>query len=407
MSAASTNTAPTYQSASEGASSSGNRWILPVALGAVVLLVILLIWLFRGKPELHTGYGRRMGGEHRDSVNGTLVLSEMFRLSGRTVTTTERLSPKLRKYSTIVWFPNDYDVPTKEQRQFLEQWLAEDSNRTLIYVGRDYDAASAYWAKVLPTAPADQKDEVRHKLAEAKSRYAEERARLPKDEYARWFVVREGAPRKVTKLEGDWADGIDQTNLDISLHSRLAKPASQDVPKDDNQATPHFEPLLTSEGDSLIARVRDPYDSRAGKVIVVTNGSMLLNYPLINHENRKLAGKLINECEVDGAVAFLESDRGGPPIDAKSKDKPDREWPYPMNAIVFHLVMLSLVYCLAKSAIFGRARELPADTPSDFGKHISALGKLMQRTKDQAYAYARLQQYRLHGKRDSGKSHKK
>lgn len=400
--------APTYHSASE-ATAGGNKWVLPLSLGCVVLVVILAFWWFRGGPELHTGYGRRMGSEHRDSVNGTVVLSEMFRQSGRSVTSVEKLSPKLRKFQTIVWFPNDFDVPTADQREFLEQWMSEDSNRTVIYVGRDYDAATAYWSKVLPTAPDSQKEEIKRRLAEAKSKFSQSSARMPKDAYARWFVTRDGKPRKITKLEGDWATGIDASKVDISLNTRLDAPQKKDRPKGTDHTIPNFEPLLTSEGEPLVTRVTEPDDAwgYGGQVIVVSNGSMLLNYPLINHENRKLAGKLIAECEPMGAVAFLESEEGGPVIEKKGNEKPSAAWPFPLNAIVFHLVMLSLVYCLARTAIFGRARELPTESPSDFGKHIAALGKLMQRTKDQAYAYARLQQYRQHAKRDSGKTHKK
>jgi hypothetical protein len=399
--------APTYHSTTE-ASSAGNKWVLPVALVGVVLLVALLIWLFRGSPDLDTGYGRRTGPEYRASVNGTVVFSEMFRQSGRNVTSIDKLSPKLQKYSTIVWFPDDFGVPTKEQREQLELWLTGGTDRTLIYVGRDYDAATAYWTRVLPTAPPEQATEIKRKLADAKSKFAEQRARLPKEEDAEWFKVQESSLKKVTKVEGPFANPNteDAKNLDITLNSRLVKPIAKVV---NGIEDPIVESLLSSEGDDLIYKVEKSEREwgDGGKIIVVTNGSMLLNYPLINKENRKIAGKLIAECAPDGDVAFLESGRGGPSIDKKSTEKPDREWPFPMNAIVFHLVMLSIVYCLARSAIFGRARELPADSPSDFGKHISALGKLMQRTKDQTYAFARLQQYRQHGKRDSGKTHKK
>lgn len=396
--------APTYHSTSE-ASAAGNKWVLPAALVAVVLFVGLLIYLFRGAPELETGYGRRTGADYRASVNGTVVLSELFRKSGRTVTSIDKLSAnKLRKYSTIVWFPNDFGVPTLEQRKELEQWLSEQSNRRLIYVGRDYDAATAYWSRVLPTAPASQIPEIKRKLADSKSKFAEERARMPQDADARWFIVREGSVKKVTKVEGEWSKDLDATQLDITLNSRLDQPTAKDEKTRD--LLPKFKTLLSSEGEPVIYRASRP-EWNNGQIIVVTNGSILLNYPLINKENRKIAGKLIAECAPGGDVAFLESGRGGPTIEKKSSEKPDREWPFPMNAIVFHLVMLSVVFCLGRSAIFGRALELPADSPSDFGKHITALGKLMQRTKDQNYAYARLQQYRQHGKRDSGKSHKK
>ena len=398
--------APTYHSAGE-ASATGNKWTLPAVLVGAVLLIALLIWLFRGTPELETGYGRRMGPNHRASVNGTIVFSEMFRFSGRTTTSVNQLSPKLRKYQTIVWFPNDFEAPKEEQRKFLEQWMSEGYGRTLIYVGRDYDAATAYWSEVLKDAPKEQVDEIKHKRSEAKSKFAEERARMPKEEYARWYVLRESKARKATTLAGPWAADIDAKQADIAVSSELDKPTKKDRPKDNKDELPEYEPLLTSEKETLIAKVTDDNRWNQGQIFVVANGSMLLNYPLINHENRKIAGKLIDECSPDAQVAFLESGPGGPSIEKKAADKQEREWPFPLNAIIFHLVMLSLVFCLGRSAIFGRARELPVEPASDFGKHIAALGKLMQRTKDQAYAYARLQQYRQHGKRDSGKSHKK
>ncbi|QDU29199.1 hypothetical protein ETAA8_43060 [Anatilimnocola aggregata] len=397
-------TARTYRSATE--KPEGSPYTLPAILGGLVLLVFLVVWLMRGSEQLQTGYGQRLGNENRASVNGTLAFSEMFRNAGHSVTSLDKLSPRLRKYQTIVWFPDDFGVPTLEQRQFIENWLAESSGRTLIYVGRDYDAATAYWSQIQPQAPADQAVEIRRKLADAKSRFATQRAMLPKDKFGGWFVLRDGPPRKVTALQGEWAEGIDPLKADIRIASQLVEPTEKDVTS--NQGTPPetFEPLLESDGDVIIARVSGNAFG-GGQIIVVANGSTLLNYPLINHEHRKLAGRLIAESDPLGDVAFLESGEGGPRVEHRHLAKVNSEWPFPMNAIVFHLVMLAMVYCLARSAIFGRARRLIGDTPTDFGKHITALGKLMQRTKDQSYAYARLQQYRQHGKRDSGKAHKK
>ncbi len=393
----------TFRSTSE---KSDSNYTLPLIIGGLVLLVLFLVWLFRASPGLQTNYGKRTGSEDRASVNGTIVLSDLFRQAGHGVTSVDRLSPRLRKYHTLVWFPDDFGVPTTEQRDFLEQWLAKESGRTVVYVGRDYDAAGAYWARVQPLAPPEQAAEVRRQLAEAKSKFAEARARLPKERFGGWFTLREGTPRKVTTLQGPWAAGIDARKTDITLASRLEIPQKADLTGNNAGGLPeNYDTLLKSEKDILVSRVSDS-SWGDGQIIVVANGSMLLNYPLINHEHRKLATKLIAECS-SGNVAFVESGRGGPPVEHRATKKRHQEWPYPMNAIVFHLMMLAIVFCLARSTIFGRARRLPIEAPTDFGKHISALGKLMQRTKDQAYAYARLQQYRQHGKRDSGKSHKK
>jgi hypothetical protein len=396
---------PTFRSASE--KTEGNKYLLPGLLVGLIVLVLLIVWLTRGAPQLQTGYGRRNGDSYKTSVNGTSVLADMYRRRGHGVVSADRLSPALEKYNTIVWFPDDFDVPKTEQRAFLEQWMTNGGNRgelrTVIYVGRDYDAATAYWKRVQPQAPAEQQEEVKRQLAQAKSKFDTERARIPKSRDAGWFTMRDAPPRQVTTLQGTWAAGIDAKKADITIGCRL-DPAKTKTSGDPNNKV---EPLLVSEKDVLISRLTQNDNAwGGGKVIVVANGSMLLNYPLINHEHRKIAGKLISASE-PGNVVFLESGPGGPAVEHKSVKKKKQEWPYPMNAIVFHLVALAVIFCLARSAIFGRAKTLPTETPADFGKHIQALGKLMQKTKDQAYAYARLQQYRQHGKRDSGKTHKK
>ena len=132
----------------------------------------------------------------------------------------------------------------------------------------------------------------------------------------------------------------------------------------------------------------------------------------MNHEHRKLAARLVNECGSAGKVAFVESYAGGPPVlDKEPAD--DASSPlafmdvWPLNAIIIHLTVLGIIFCLARSPIFGRPRELPPESSADFGKHVAALGDLLARTKDQQYALARLQQYRELAKRDSGKSHLK
>src|SRR5256885_9499747 len=65
---------------------------------------------------------------------------------------------------------------------------------------------------------------------------------------------------------------------------------------------------------------------------------------------------------------------------------------WPLNAILLHVAVLGIIICLSRSLIFGRPRDLPGDSPSDFGKHVAALGKLLARTKDRNYAQARLAQ---------------
>ena len=47
-----------------------------------------------------------------------------------------------------------------------------------------------------------------------------------------------------------------------------------------------------------------------GEIIVVSNGSFLVNYALVDQDNRRLAAKLIDQCS-NGEVLFLESGNEG------------------------------------------------------------------------------------------------
>ena len=124
-----------------------------------------------------------------------------------------------------------------------------------------------------------------------------------------------------------------------------------------------------------------------------------MNLPLVNHEHRKLAGKLVAACGPTGKVVFLESGPGGPTV---YDDEPDADGPtgfeiftvWPVGLIVLHLTVLGITACLALFPIFGRPRQLEDDSPADFGKHVQALGELLEATDDQDYALQSIQHYR-------------
>jgi len=390
----------------------GGGLALPIvgAIGAVILILVGLLMAMRRDERLPTAYGQRRGGEAARSVNGTAVLAEMFRKSGHRVTTTSRFSPRLNKFDVIVWVPDDFGPPDKEHRDYLEQWLNSDPyrTRTVVYVGRDYNAALDYWERVVPETPPAQAAEARHRQVEARAAWESARSAMPANEDAEWFAARrDGKPEKIDKLEGPWAEGIDASKTDIRLEGRFDMPKVADRKEDD----PTPELLLGSGTDSLAFRITDE-QWHDGQVIVIANGSFVLNYPLVNHENRKLAAKLIEECGDGQNVIFVESDADGPKIINKdpvggmpSSLELLKVWP--LNAILLHLTVLGIILCLARSPIFGRPRELPGDSPADFGKHVAALGKLLAATKDRNYAHARLVQYRQIAERRSGRSHLK
>jgi hypothetical protein len=334
--------------------------------------------------DLNTIYGQRQG-PGSGSINGTAVWAEMFEKAGHTVVSMRLLSPRLRKRAeAIVWVPDNFDPPSDEVRDWLEKWLSEGTGRTLIYVGRDFDAAPWYWEQVAPKAPTALQAEIARRRQSAQGVYDVERSTTTPMQSCPWFTIdRSNKPHSVHALQGDapWTDAIDGSKLDIRLHGRI-------VP------APDAEVLLKSKNDVLVSS--RPVGN--GRLIVVVNGSLVLNGPLVNHEHRKLAGMLV--CQIGPprkTVVFLES-AGGPPIVDKD---PHLAYPGPMeifhvwpaNWILLHLLVLGVLFCFFRYPLFGRPREPKPEPTSDFGKHIDALASLLAKTRDHAYANARLAQY--------------
>ncbi len=331
-------------------------------------------------------YGRRSGAGATSSVNGTAVLAEMFERYGHRVHTHLSLSPRIRaRADCIVWFPNDFRPPSSETCDWIDNWLAESPGRTLIYVGRDFDAASFYWRKIRPQAPPEQKKEVIRRLQEAESEFQSARATLTGVEQCELFAL-DGrlAPRQVRTLQGDpyWLEGVDPSGVEIELNGRLTPPGWAEV-------------LLESDEDVLVS-----LEYRGdGQVIVVANGSFLLNLPLVNREHRKLAGKLIGELGPPGqTVVFLESGPGGPRV---LEEDPGVKVPtgmeifhtWPASWILIHASLLGILFCFWRFPIFGRPRDPQPESQKDFGRHIEALGELLEQSQDRSYAMSQVLHY--------------
>ena len=370
-----------------------------------VLLCLLLSVSGCSREEIDETYGREQIYVGGHGVNGTAVLADMFEQSGCKVRRWTRMSPKLRQADVIVWIPDSFQPPSAEQRGFVEEWLRNESGRSLIYVGRDYDATITYWDKAIVGASADDAKEFRSLRKAAQSRHDLERSFMPGEEFAGWFVVRShGELRKIEAVEGPWGTDIDTSRAEIQLHGSLDIPEPADLPPGTRiDALPQCELLLSSAGTPIVTRVtRDEWvDSQ---IIIVANGSFLLNFPLVNHEHRKLAYRLVKEVTSDEQqsepkkVSFLESQGNGPKV---YYEEPRPAWSsgfevftsWPLGIILLHLFALGFVYCVSRFPIFGKPRVPPRDAVSDFGKHVTALGKHLQRSGDVEYARQKVDQY--------------
>ena len=373
---------------SRAPSGTGLSRFVPVGVFILVLVGLVALVLWGGPDDIDGTYGRRKGGSW-SSVNGTGVLAGLFEQAGHTVFSWRMLSPRLRRRADcIVWFPDDFQPPSEKICDWLEDWLTEQPNRTLIYVGRDFDAAIWYWEQIQPNAPQDQRQEILRRKLEAKVHFSQNLLAPATTEECNWFTLKGGQKhREVRSLDGNpqWLEGVDPAKLEIELNHRLIP--SRDV-----------EVLLESEGDVLVSTER----FHQSRLIVVANGSFLLNLPLVNHEHRKLAGQLIDEIGPPGqtgqTVVFLESGAGGllvldsdPTAGPPSVLHIFNRWP--TNWILLHVAAVGIIFCVSRFPIFGRPRDLEPEGTSDFGRHIDAVAEFLQRSGDSTHATARLLHY--------------
>jgi len=380
------------------------RWRAACRVACACALLVTLTGC-REPDELEVTYGRQRG-KGAASVNGTSVLAGMFEEAGLRVSNWSHLAAALKEQDVIVWTPDDFDPPDSETREFFEQWFAEGTHKTLVYIGRDYDAAPAYWETMLAEAPPSERLELMRRLAQATAFHDTERLSMPAEEASEWFTARRDQPRRrVTQLTGPWSEGLDASRSDIRVRGLLCIPTEQELESSWGEAVPteyrrpDYTPLLTGNEATLVSRITKPTWGE-GQVLVVTNGSFLLNLPLVNHEHRKLAGRLIAACGPGERVAFLASGPGGPHV-WESMDAPRASTAPEHVVLLVQWCLLGLAYCFCIFPIFGRPKTLPDTTPSEFVQHVDALGELLKRTRDEQYARSQIAHYHTITRRES------
>ena len=304
--------------------------------------------------ELDDSYGGSTRRYLSTSVNGVDVLAGMFADAGHQVSTRRTLiTSSMERVQTIVWFPDDVDAPSDEVCSWFDDWLAADEDRTLVYVGRDFDAADFYWKKMAPQVSPSQQKAYRDRVGSEQSL----RPPVVPDEsmHCPWFAIDGVIPGDLHRLTGPWSQGIDGSKTELYLKERLAP----NMP---------VRELLAAGGDVMAWTAR-PSHSDGGALIAVANGSFLLNLALVNHEHRKLAGKLIESVAPAGRVVFLESGPGGPPIDPPAGESALAHLfgTWPLGVILLHSVVLGIIFCFARWPIFGRAKIRRPRTPRTSG----------------------------------------
>ncbi len=368
------------------------------------LVVALLGGCGYQEQTLPTTYGKRTGTDAK-SINGTKALSEMFRAAGYHVRSFNSISPRTLQYDVIIWVPDSFEGPSLPLQETILDWLEEDNGRTFVYIGRDFDASISYWNTILSQVDLAQKLDVMRQRSLAIQQFDQYRNTQPAEADYTWFKTKRDVPRRIARnLQGTWASGVDGRQTEIVLRSEL-------IPPHPDQLYQSLEDLgqqgyLLEDQEVLLAAGDEPIVVRLGneyfenQIILINNGSFLLNLPLVNPEHRKLAAHLIDECDTSyGAqsVAFLETG-GYVPIrnaDDSTQGTSGWEWlkKWPLNLVGLQMAWWLIVLCFALYPIFGRAKKLPSSSTSDFKKHIDSVGDLLEATDDHGYAQLRLQQY--------------
>lgn len=377
----------------------------------LMLLCSLLVGCGDSRWKVESAYGK-VRGVQGGGVNGLGVFAGMLENDGYRVSTWDKLSPKLERADVIVWAPDDYTPPFEEAREWYEEWLAAKP-RTLIYIGRDYDAEPDYWRQVSPTVDPIERIQTLRSLAAAETRVQTDRLETPEKEFAGWFTFKRRAPQPEPSVysspDSYWNDLLTTGPPEARLASEIAIPVEADAAAGEWFDVYNFEPLVIADGEPFAYRI-ESHRFPESQILVVVNGSTLLNFGLTKPGNVSFAEELMVEVANVSAMAhtnnayFVESGRAGLSVreaDASSSFTGlEPLTVYPVNLILLHLLVLGIVLCLALFPYFGRPYDPPRKDKGDFGRYLTGIGELLARTRNTTYAVDKLNEWKKASKRD-------
>ena len=332
-------------------------------------------------PGVETTYGFSRG----ESINGTGAFAELLRARGHIVRSAYRLNDEVKGWAdVIVRFAPSSGPPEKKEAAWYTDWLTDGEGRCAIYVARDYDAEPDYWDEVLEHLDKGADAETRGRVEDARKEardWVEKLPRLPKEGATPedWFAVTEPStpPAVCETLGGPWGEDLDPGRVALPRHEALK--------------VEWETPLLKGDGLPLAIQWHPSDDAR---VLVVANGSFLLNGALLNRARRPLAERVADWVgDPPRRVAFVEGGRvlggrRGPPSVFELLRVSPFGW------VAAQMLALGLAACMARAPRLGRPRpEAPSDEDRP-AAHPEALGALLAKTRQAADARAILDTYR-------------
>lgn len=325
---------------------------------------------------------------HGDSVNGVRVFLSYLKAQKHSVSIAGSLSPSVYDGGDVlIYFDRGAGISSSAQT-WLTRWLWDIPGRDLILVCRDADAEVQYWEQVLneyaSQYSAEQIQRIQDELNSAKVRERYNARREVELTHDGWYGQKplEGEARLIEQVSvhEEWQQYFPSTDgFQIRQCRKLVLPEGA-------------EPLVTAGDDVLVSRQQ----VGESNVWVVANATLLFNYPLINHQNRRLAGALSASLGEERWIVLVRNAILGQDV----KSDPPTLWGlltiHPINWISAHVFVALLLYILYGLAIFGRPREIVRRESYRFARHIQAMGKLLQATGDVAFAQQKIAAYKRH-----------
>ncbi|MEZ6094502.1 MAG: hypothetical protein R3C03_09740 [Pirellulaceae bacterium] len=369
-----------------------------VAIGVMSLAVCLCTF-----GQVPSDYGKSRGIISRNSVNGTLTFFDMFEDYNWEQASAKNYLPKnLDRYTTIVWMPDSHTAPSTEITQHLKKWLKGKSGRTLIYVGRGYDSQFDYWNEAVKNSDGAQKKNALRLKGLARFPDQQEDFSWLASAYSNeceWFNIVDRSTLTWNKsFTSDFVAPLDQSPT-LKWGKNVLAPNETTIEKPRTLLELDGQPFMFEYVYNVYSSTYSYGYSDDSRCIVINNGSMLLNYPLVHDVNREFAQELVERTNF-GSVLFVESGPFGPAI---SNGGYEGTWKWisiqPICYIAPQVMAIGVLILFAFFPILGNPRQGIVPSRKSYANHIEAIGLLLEKSADSGKAQSIVRDYfRLTGR---------
>lgn len=354
------------------------------------LTVLLLALSGSGcNTYLDTEYGTPQGR----SINGIGSFVDLVKGTGRQVQVWRAVSERMGSdIDSVIVFHSDFEQIPKERIAHFRQLLRESSIQTFIIVARDSDCAIDYWRQVasLPELTAEEKRSADSAAANASRELKMEALREFDPEFGYYGLTHADRTNQPDVITVD----VESDGVASQIKSRWLLNRKLELNDD--------AVVLWSTGDEPL--LAEEFNHEGQRVFVLASAAPILNGGLVDPGNRQLAEDLVKLLP-EGRVGISISSRWS---DGKFAESPS-SWRlltvHPHGWIFGQTLLAIVLFCWWKLPIFGRPRMSVNAEAARFGKHVEALGALLQRTRDEPFARQLLRDWhRAENRRSSDKS---